>query len=545
MADGRQVFIYKGVKYSLSATLTPAEAKAKIQAHLGESTTQPQEQPKASETPQEPQKSKGSTSLWEDIKLGLVGATEAAGKTAGAVGIAAMDKLGYEQEAEDLYSKIQRGSKNLRKWANPAEAEQGFGGKMVSGIIGMPSLPFQAPNTAMQFLEGGETLPRAYAAGGVDIASNIAGAFVPGGTTAIGTAGKQFAAGAISDYISRGINSEIAQTKEVKRQFTPTIEDALVSGATGGLLGGLLHQSPKSKVKNPKLDTLKDIDAKKQAAKVEPVMEEPKSATSDFEAAALEEAMKRQRNAEQAAMLESAIARNEREGQRTAYDKGQSTETMYAGEDGIYTPDNMLVENAIREQDFTRTKQEAADAILAERQRALEQEVAQRTSLDQNAAERARQANAPTGFAEWQEGLRRSAEAPKDSGPGTIDYVEGDGPLYGLGDTPYQYEGGVDYTPFNAEGLERGRPVKAGTSSNYPNRRSSRFGGSQRGAIDPRVFEDLYNFGKSVVRGAEGLLMPLYHGSNNEITGDIRASREGGALGNGVYLAVRPEYASG
>jgi hypothetical protein len=605
MADERQVFVYKGVEYSLSSKLTPAEAKAKIQAHLGESTTQP----KAAETPQEPQKSKGSTSLWEDIKLGLVGATEAAGKTAGAVGIAAMDKLGYKQEAEDLYSKIQKGSKNLRKWANPAEAEQGFGGKMVSGIIGMPSLPFQAPNTAMQFLEGGETLPRAYAAGGVDIASNIAGAFVPGGTTALGTAGKQFAAGAISDYISRGINSEIAQTKEVKRQFAPTIEDALVSGATGGLLGGLLHQPPKSKVKNPKLDTLKDIDAKKQAAKVEPVMEEPKSATSDFEAAALEEAMKRQRNAEQAAMLESAIARNEREGQRTAYDKGQSTETMYAGEDGIYTPDNMLVENAIREQDFTRTKQEAADAILAERQRALEQEVAQRTSLDQNAAERARQANAPTGFAEWQESLRRSAEAPRDSGPGPIDYVEGEGPPYGLGDTPYQYEGGVDYTPFNAEGLsrpvdvegqvrdaweqrnaerqgeqdraslyedrlnaeaeglipleeqlrrnadrapdneqlrlERGRPVKAGTSSSYPNRRSGRFGGSQRGAIDPRVFEDLYNLGKSVVRGAEGLLMPLYHGSNNEITGDIRASREGGALGNGVYLAVRPEYASG
>lgn len=68
---------------------------------------------------------------------------------------------------------------------------------------------------------------------------------------------------------------------------------------------------------------------------------------------------------------------------------------------------------------------------------------------------------------------------------------------------------------------------------------------SQQGAIDPRIFEDLYNFGKSVVRSAEGVLMPLYHGSTNEIKGDIKASREGGALGNGVYLAVRPEYASG
>ncbi len=384
MADGRQVFIYKGVKYSLSATLTPAEAKAKIQAHLGESTTQPQEQQKASETPQEPQKKKGSTSLWEDIKLGLVGATEAAGKTAGAVGIAAMDKLGYEQEAENLYDKIQRGSKNLRKWANPEESEQGFGGKMVSGIIGMPSLPFQAPNTAMQFLEGGETLPRAYAAGGVDLTSNIAGAFIPGGTTALRTAGKQFAAGAISDYISRGINSEIAQTKEVKRQFTPTIEDALVSGVTGGLLGGLTHQAPKSKVKNPKLDVLKDIDAKKQAAKVEPEIQ-PEQLELPLETSVQSVSEMQNRGSGQLDLFSSV---NEPDALATRATARQQAD---ANVEAVLQAERLIKQG----------RQAEAQAVIEARQRAIEQEVAQRTSLDQNAAERARQENAPTGYNEW------------------------------------------------------------------------------------------------------------------------------------------------
>jgi hypothetical protein len=65
----------------------------------------------------------------------------------------------------------------------------------------------------------------------------------------------------------------------------------------------------------------------------------------------------------------------------------------------------------------------------------------------------------------------------------------------------------------------------------------------QRGAIDATVFEDMFNFGRSVIRGANGKLLPLYHGSEAEFH-NIKASKEGGALGNGVYLAVRPEYAS-
>ena len=89
-------------------------------------------------------------------------------------------------------------------------------------------------------------------------------------------------------------------------------------------------------------------------------------------------------------------------------------------------------------------------------------------------------------------------------------------------------------------GKERDAAIRMLSGTGTPKRVVPR---KQRGAIDASVFEDLYNFGKSVIRGGNGKLLPLYHGSEAEFH-NIKASREGGALGNGVYLAVRPEYAS-
>jgi hypothetical protein len=51
-----------------------------------------------------------------------------------------------------------------------------------------------------------------------------------------------------------------------------------------------------------------------------------------------------------------------------------------------------------------------AEDAVARRQEQLEFDVARQTALDQGAASRARQEAAPTGYAEWQEGLRQSAE---------------------------------------------------------------------------------------------------------------------------------------
>jgi len=60
----------------------------------------------------------------------------------------------------------------------------------------------------------------------------------------------------------------------------------------------------------------------------------------------------------------------------------------------------------------------------------------------------------------------------------------------------------------------------------------------QGGAVDWSSFLSIFPaFKESAVKE------PLYHGST-KVFEDLKGSKEGGALGNGTYLAVRPEYAS-
>ena len=194
-----------------------------------------------------------------------------------------------------------------------------------------------------------------------------------------------------------------------------------------------------------------------------------------------------------------------------------------------------------------------ADAILAARQAAMEQEVARQTSLEQNAALRARQEQAPTGYAEWVARQQADAETrrPGDNTPMEMDSpypVDANQFPQVMKDAPYKYEGALDY---DQPMLDKSLPVEvrdalgAGTAPDPFNRyspnqvarriliegehppikgtwdpRINRFG--QGGAIDPRVFEDLYKFGKSVIRGTDGALMPVYHGTTKEIKNDFK-----------------------
>lgn len=88
--------------------------------------------------------------------------------------------------------------------------------------------------------------------------------------------------------------------------------------------------------------------------------------------------------------------------------------------------------------------QQAQEAIVA-RQKALEQEVARRTSLAQNAAERQRQANAPTGYENWVYQQRQAAEQRLPGNNEPVNFTKETAP-YSLGETPYQYQGGLDFT---------------------------------------------------------------------------------------------------
>jgi hypothetical protein len=287
---------------------------------------------------------------------------------------------------------------------------------------------------------------------------------------------------------------------------------------------------------------------------------------SSFEQEAQAAAEAKYRDDATAQRLEAAIAK-----------QNPPQETLYGNKRGeVLTPDNLLVENTIRDRQNAKDLAEVSDAILADRQKAIEDQVARQTTLERNAAERARQENAPTGYQEWVDHQRQLAEQRQR---GNNSPMEMDNPYpvdasqfpQVLKEAPYKHENGI---PYDQPMLDKSLPLEVRDalgpktqpdpfnrySQNQAARRiliegehppiikggmrGGRRGGVQGGAIDPKVFEDLYKFGKSVIRGVEGALLPLYHGTDKEFR-TIRATKEGGALGNGVYLAVRPEYASG
>jgi len=222
-----------------------------------------------------------------------------------------------------------------------------------------------------------------------------------------------------------------------------------------------------------------------------------------------------------------------------------------------------------------------AQEMLALRQAAMEQEVARQTSLDQNAAERARQEQAPTGYQQWREGQQQAAEQriPGDNTPMNMESpypVDVNQFPQVLQDAPYQHEGGIPYDqpmqdqalpvevrdalgegvtpdPFNRYSPQQAanRILREGehppiNKVNDPH--LNRFG--QGGAIDPRVFEDLYKFGKSVVRGVDGLLAPVYHGTIKTINGPFKTLKgfseysqdKGGIDANGWINAPKRSY---
>lgn len=97
-------------------------------------------------------------------------------------------------------------------------------------------------------------------------------------------------------------------------------------------------------------------------------------------------------------------------------------------------------------------RQQAAQAALEARQAALEQEVAQRTSLDFNAAERARREAASTGLEPWREQQQMAAEQRRPGDNTPLDFTKETAP-YGLTDTPYQYKGGLDFNAAEFQSL--------------------------------------------------------------------------------------------
>jgi len=256
------------------------------------------------------------------------------------------------------------------------------------------------------------------------------------------------------------------------------------------------------------------------------------------------------------------------------------------GAQSPYTPpiDPMV---AMREQLAKAGEQQRganADAILAARQAAMEQEVARQTSLEQNAALRARQEQAPTGYAEWVARQQADAETrrPGDNTPMEMDSpypVDANQFPQVMKDAPYKYEGALDY---DQPMLDKSLPVEvrdalgAGTAPDPFNRyspnqvarriliegehppikgtwdpRINRFGqgGALDGAFGQGMAKILREGFKVTTRAlsrltdqqwlkerfpasnwmsnTDGTPTVLLHGTRAKITGELRASTEG------------------
>ncbi len=110
-----------------------------------------------------------------------------------------------------------------------------------------------------------------------------------------------------------------------------------------------------------------------------------------------------------------------------------------------------------------------AQAVLEQRQAAMQQEVAKQASLDNNAAERGRQANAPTGYAEHVAEQQRLAEQASSE---QLARMQREQPMSGeLFDHPEQGRIANPYEAFTGDWRidENGMPIKADLSMDVQN----------------------------------------------------------------------------
>lgn len=149
--------------------------------------------------------------------------------------------FGDDASAIDIEEQRKARALQRNQWANPDNEE--ISGLNKLGSIAL-TLPMQIANaglspadTADRLKAAGETNATAIGGAGIDAAGNALGMILPGfkqGTAAVrGLTG--FGANAAQDAITKRAIQALADTEEGKRQFQPTVEDAAISGALGGV----------------------------------------------------------------------------------------------------------------------------------------------------------------------------------------------------------------------------------------------------------------------------------------------------------------------
>lgn len=163
----------------------------------------------------------------------------------------------------------------------------------------------------------------------------------------------------LQTYLQSQALQGVADEEATKKKFEPSRDDLIVQAVLGGAMGPFAGRPPAGKV-NPRLKDLvaDDLSTPKVDA-IPPVEEKPSTAMTPS--------------------------------QLKAWKETQDKFAAYK-----------------EEQEFAQRAAQAQQAVEA-RQKALEEQVARQTGLDTNAAERARQEAAPTGYDQWAEGQRQAA----------------------------------------------------------------------------------------------------------------------------------------
>ena len=395
----------------------------------------------------DPDEVKPRTSLWEDVKIGYTDVANTL-DTAGTLTWAGLGKFhGMSDEAYDEYAKnLKRRRKMRQEAANPEGREQGFGGKLTSLVGSLPgqiaALPFSSIETGMNALDAGESGTTTAKLIALDTLSSAAGMALPMfGGTLVKRMLKGGAANAGQEYLTREAMSRTAETPKMQEVLAPTSENIGLATIMGVGTTAMFGKN-KPKTNKPAADT-SNIDNIVQSAKaaeneVKIDMTDPGTRAAAYKYA--DDATVQR--------LEAALAK-----------RNEPNPTISVDSQGRgFVGDEIDVKN-----------QFDAQQALEDRQKVLEQDVSRQAGLDFNAAERARQENAPTGFEDYQQSLRDSAETrqPGDNTPMNFESpypVDASKYPSVLADAPYQYEGGLDFTLADANPTNlkfRRRPLDA------------------------------------------------------------------------------------
>lgn len=293
----------------------------------------------------------------------------------------AANLFGQQEESDRIFRNMEERAKERNQWANPEQQELGFGAK-AAGLIA--TLPMQiagaglSPSeTGKELINAGESTGTALGGAAIDAAGNAVGMVLPGfkqGTLAV-RAATGAGANAAQEVATKAAISGLADTKEGKEKFAPNTEDAILAAALGGSLGAAAGSGRASKAPtrpSTKLDALdaaltkKALDAPVKAAEAEILSPMARMATD--------------LGADPMAVTQAGLPRS------PMSDMADSLQAR---------PEQAAASLEAQRMEAQGERAAGADEAIAARQAAMEQEVARQTSLDQNAALRARQEGAP------------------------------------------------------------------------------------------------------------------------------------------------------